>query len=80
MNHWQNEYMAEYHRQDLIEQSKQIQLAHLATQSRVYHPGLFARTMHSFAVWMIATGKDLHNRYELPTAHCHQTRSNSYAR
>jgi hypothetical protein len=80
MNHWQTEKMAEFHRQDILNDIEQIRLANLATQSRVYRPGLFTRTMHSFAVWMITTGKELHNRYEIPTAHSHQKASNSFAR
>jgi len=76
MNHWHNEYMAEYHRQDILNDSEQTRLA---MQSRVYRPGLFARTMHNLAAWMISTGKELHKRYELPTAHSHK-RSSSFAR
>ena len=80
MNHWHNEKMAELHRADLINDSEQIRLANLAIQSRVYHPSLFTRTMHSIAGWMIVKGKKLHARYEIPTEHCHQVPSNSFAR
>jgi len=80
MFNWQNDYMAEYHRRDLIDDSEHIQLVNIALQSRVYRPGLFTRIMHSFAGWMITTGKELHNRYEIPSAHCHGTPSNSFAR
>jgi len=80
MNNWHNDFMAEYHRQDLIKESEQIHLENLASSSRVYQPGLFARTMHSLAGWMILTGKKLHARFEIPTMHCHQTPSNSFAR
>ncbi|HAV77162.1 MAG TPA: hypothetical protein DCX53_07395 [Anaerolineae bacterium] len=80
MNNWHNEYMAEYHRKDLLDDSERIHLMHTATRSPVYHPSWLTRTMHGFAVWMISTGKELHERYELPNAHCHQKRSTSYAR
>jgi len=80
MNHWHTEKMAEFHRQDIINDIEQIRLVNLATQSRVYRPGLFTRTMHNFAVWMITTGKELHNRYELPIAHSHHSPSKSFAR
>lgn len=78
MNHWHNDYMAEYHRQDLIDDSERVRLASLAKQSRVHAPGLFTRTMHNLAAWMISTGKELHERYELPNAHSHK-RSRSFA-
>ena len=80
MNHWHNDFMAEYHRQDLIEESEKIHLENLALESKEYQPGLFVRTMHSLAGWMILTGKKLHARYEIPTAHSHQTPSSSLAR
>ena len=80
MNHWHTEKMAEFHRQDIINDVEQTRLVNLATQSRAYRPGLFTRTMHSFAVWMITTGKELHKRYELPTANSHHSPSKSFAR
>jgi len=80
MNYYEDEFMAEYHRQDLIKESEQIRLENLALKSAEYQPSMFVRTMHSFAGWMILTGKKLHARYELPTAHSHQTPSNSFAR
>jgi len=80
MNHWHNDFMAEYRRQDLINESERIRLENLALKSRVFRPGLFAQTMHSFAGWMILTGKKLHARYELPNSHYHQMPSDSLAR
>ena len=80
MNHYQDEFMAEYRRQDLIKESEQIRLENLVLESAEYQPGIFVRTMHSFAGWMILTGKKLHARYELPTTHNHQAPSNSFAR
>jgi hypothetical protein len=80
MNNWHDEYMAEFHRKDLLNDSEQIRLGNLAMRSRVYRPSLFNRTMHSFAGWMISTGKELHERYEIPSTHCHRTTSNSFAR
>jgi len=80
MNNWQNEYMAEYRRQELIKESEQIRLEKLALRFRVYHPGLFTRTMFNFANWMIATGKQLRKRYENPAVTCNKAQSNSFAR
>jgi hypothetical protein len=70
MNDWHSDLMAEYNRQRILEESRQIQLEKLALQSRVYRPGLFARTMFNFANWMISTGSQLRKRYEIPTTSC----------
>lgn len=70
MNHWQDEFMAEYHRQEILDQVEQIRLEKIAVKSRVYRPGLFERTMFNFANWMISTGKQLRKRYEVPAVDC----------
>lgn len=70
MNHWHNDFMAEYHRQDILNEVEHIHLERLAVSSRVYHPGFFARTMYNFANWMISTGKQLRKRYEVPCPEC----------
>jgi hypothetical protein len=70
MNHWQDEFMAEYHRQEILDQVEQIRLEKIAVKSRVYRPGLFERTMFNFANWMISTGKQLRKRYEVPVVDC----------
>jgi len=80
MNNWNNEYMAEYHRQDLIKEAEQIRLEKLEISSRVYHPSLFTRTMYSFGNWMIARGKQLRKRYEMPSAVCNNSPTGSFAR
>ncbi len=80
MNHWNNEKMAEFHREDILKDVEQTRLAKLAMQSQVYRPSLFTRTMHGVASWMILKGKELHARYELPAEHCHKMPSNSFAR
>lgn len=79
MNNWNNEFMAEYHRQEILEEVEQIRLEKLAVKSRVYHPGLFERTMFNFANWMISTGKQLRKRYEIPTVDCSKSRTGSFA-
>lgn len=79
MNHWHNDFLAEYHRQQILEEVEQIRLEKLATRSRVYRPGLFARTMFRFANWMISTGKQLRRRYEVPAVHCAKPPTGSYA-
>jgi hypothetical protein len=78
MNHWHNEFMAEVHRQDILKEVEQIRLEKLATHSRVYRPGLFERTMFTFANWLISTGKQLRKRYEVPCVDC-PTTSGSFA-
>jgi hypothetical protein len=79
MNNWHNEFMAEYHRKDLLEQAEHIHLEELVVRSRVYRPGLFARTMFNFANWMIATGKQLRKRYEAPSVSCNHSPTGSFA-
>ena len=79
MNHWQDEFMAEYHRQEILNEVEQIRLEKIAVKSRVYRPGLFERTMFNFANWMISTGKQLRKRYEIPTVDCSQSASGSFA-
>ena len=86
MNNWQDEFMAEYRRQQILEEVAQIRLEKLALKSRVYRPGLFARTMFNFANWMISTGKQLRKRYtrsspmdEMPVAHCSHPPTGSFA-
>ena len=80
MNYWQDEKAAEYNRQRILEEVEQIRLERLALKSRVYRPGLFERTMFNFANWMIASGKQLRKRYEVPTTNCNKTPSRSFAR
>jgi len=80
MNHWHDEYMAEYRRQNIIKEVEQIRLEELALKSRVYRPGLLTRTMFNFANWMITTGKQLRKRYEVPTVNCSNSPTGSFAR
>ena len=79
MYHWNDEFMAEYHRQEILDQVEQIRLEKLAVTSRVYRPGLFERTMFNFANWMISTGKQLRKRYEIPAVDCSQSTTGSFA-
>ena len=79
MNYWQDEKTAEYNRQRILDEVKQIRLEKLALKSRVYRPGLFARTMFIFANWMISSGKQLRKRYEVPSTNCNKTPSESFA-
>jgi elongation factor P hydroxylase len=79
MNHWHNEFMAEYHRLGILEEAEQIRLERIALKSRVYGPGFYARTMYNFANWMILTGKQLRKRYEIPAVDCSKTRTESFA-
>ena len=79
MSNWQNEFMPEYHRERIMAEIEQIRLEKLALQSRVYRPGLFARTMFKFANWMITTGKQLRKRYEVPAVNCNNPPTESFA-
>ena len=79
MNNWHDELMAEYHRQEILNQVEQIRLEKIAVSSRVYRPGLFERTMFNFANWMISTGKQLRKRYEVPTANSNNPSTSSFA-
>ena len=65
MNHYQDEFTAEYNRQRIKDEIKQIRLEQLALESQVYKPGPFARMMFNFANWMISTGRQLSERYEI---------------
>ena len=80
MNHWHNEFMSDYRRQELLNEMDHIRLEKLALNSRVYRPGLFERTMFSFANWMISAGKQLRKRYEIPAVDCSKSPSGSFAR
>jgi hypothetical protein len=79
MNNWNNEYMAEYHRQEILDEAEQIRLGKLVVNSRVYRPRFFSRTMFSFANWMISTGKQLRKRYEVPSVDCSHSHTGSFA-
>lgn len=70
MNNWHSEFMAEYRRQNILEEVESIRLEQIALKSRLYRPGVFARTMFNVANWMIATGKQLRKRYEVPCVDC----------
>jgi len=70
MHNWHNEFMAEFHRQDILKEAEHIRLERIALKSRVYRPGIFERTMYNFANWMISTGKQLRKRYEVPCVDC----------
>jgi hypothetical protein len=79
MNNWQNEFMAEYHRREILKEAEQIRLEKLALQAQAYRPRVFERTMFSFANWMIVTGKQLRKRYEVPMTHCGNSSTESFA-
>lgn len=86
MNNWHNEFMAEYHRRGILEEAEQVRLERIARKSRVYRPSFYARTMFSFANWMISTGKQLRKRYtrsspvdEVPSVDCSKTHTKSFA-
>jgi hypothetical protein len=75
MNPWYIENMAEYQRQQIRAEFEQIHLEDRIVQSRAYRPRFFERSMFHFANWMIATGKQLRKRYEVPAVKCSQSTS-----
>ena len=79
MNNWHDEFMAEYHRKEILDEVEQIRLEGLVVKSGVYRPGLFERIMFSFANWMISTGKQLRKRYEGPAVNCNNPPTGSFA-
>lgn len=79
MNIWQNDFMTESHRREIIEQMEGIRLERSALRSRVYRPRLYERTMFNFANWMISTGKQLRKRYEIPAVNCNNMPTGSFA-
>ncbi len=79
MNNWQNEFMAEYHRQDILKEAEHIRLEKLVLQPRANCPTLFERTLFTFANWMISRGKQLRKRYEAPAVNCSNSPTGSFA-
>ena len=79
MNTWNYEKNAEYNREQILAEVKQIRMERITLQSRVYRPRLFERTMFNFANWMISTGKGLRKRYEVPTVNCTHSPTGSLA-
>jgi hypothetical protein len=79
MNHFQDELTAEYNRQRISEEFKQIRLEQFTLKSPPYKPSRFERTMFNFANWMIATGKQLRKRYEVPATNCNHSPSKGFA-
>jgi len=79
MNNWTHDYMAEYHRLELLKEAEHIRLERIALKSQVYRPGMFARTMFNFANWMISTGKQLRKRYEMPSVDCSKPHAKGFA-
>ena len=79
MNRYQDELNAEYHRKQIVDEFKQIRLEQRALKTRPYRPGRYEQTMFNFANWMIATGKQLRKRYEVPAANCNNSPSKGFA-
>ena len=61
------------------EEIKQMRAARLAFKSFVNHPSLFKRTIFRFANWMISTGKQLRQRFEVPAEPCNNTPTGNFA-
>ncbi len=80
MNNWHTEFMAEYQRQKILREMKQIRLEEGAHRALVYRPGWVAYRMNDLANWMIATGKKLRRRYEIPAVQCPPASNRSFAR
>ena len=80
MNYWLDEKLAELNRQRIMEEMALIHFEEKQRRARVYRPGRVEVTMFRFANWMIATGKELRKRYEIPAVNCDQHPTNSFAR
>ena len=70
MNNWPNEFLAECHRQQILEEVEQIRWEKLALKASRYRPRVFGRALFNFGSWMISTGKQLCKRYEVPDVNC----------
>jgi hypothetical protein len=79
MNYFLDEQTAEYNRQRIRDEFKQIRLEQIVTKSRVYHPSRFGQMMFNFANWMISTGKQLRQRYEIPPVDCSKSPTKGFA-
>jgi len=79
MNYFDYEKTAEYNRERIQTDLKLIRLEQSKIKSRVYQPGRFERMMFAFANWMIATGKQLRKRYEIPVMNCTSAPSKRFA-
>ena len=79
MNHYLDEWTAEYNRQRIHEEFEQIRLEQLAIKSQVYRPGRFEKLMVNFANWLISIGKRLRQRYEDPTVNPKHSSSKGFA-
>ena len=79
MNNWHTEFMAEYDRQHILEVAEESRLGSQASPFRVYRPGIFERTIVLLANWMISTGRQLRERYEVRAVPCNNCPTGSYA-
>ena len=80
MYHPTFEIVVEMHRRDILNEMKHIRLEEEAERSaHLYRPGWFARVMFDFANWMIATGRQIRRRYEVPAVACNPPTRGSFA-
>jgi len=73
------EYLVELRRKEILDETKQARLEKASLSLAPYRPGLFAHAMFDLANWMIATGKQLRRRYEVPTVSCNHSTHGSFA-
>ncbi len=66
MNHFQLERLAEYHRQELIEDMQQIRLEKLAREANQPRANLLRLGLMHLADWLIAAGRQLHQEFDPP--------------
>jgi len=72
MNNWHNEYMAEYHRQELIDDSRQKHIEGPERRVHTHRPNLVTQIKFNLANWMIGKGEDLRGQHEARTfSHAH---------
>lgn len=70
MNNWQIEYIAEYNRQRVMEEVKQIRLENRAREARGNYASRAQQILLAFTNWMISKSKQLQKHYEATTANC----------
>lgn len=79
MNYYDYETTAEYNREQIKDEFKSSRLAKRTHNAHPYHPSRFTHLMYNFANWMIATGKRLRARYEIPQPTCSSTHTERFA-
>jgi hypothetical protein len=79
MYHPNFEFIVELHRKEILNGAKLGRPEEAVLAATPYRPGWFAHSMYDLANWMIATGKQLRRRYEVPSTSRNQPARGSFA-